>query len=275
MPSVLVTGAGRGIGRAVALRLANSGWTVRAGVRRAEDGDALKQAGGSIEPVQLDVTDEGQVAALRDVLGGRLDAVVNNAGSVVSGPIEAVAVEDVRKQFELNVVAQVAVTQAVLPLLRESKGRIVFLGSISGRLATPFTGIYNASKFALEGLADTLRMELREWGIRVVLVEPGSIDTDIWRQAHETADEAEAKMTPEHRELYASQSASMRKTIAQTQKRTASPEKVAAAVERALTAPRPRARYLVGADARAGVALRAALPTPALDAALTRFTNRS
>ncbi|MEA2430782.1 MAG: hypothetical protein QOF65_1033 [Thermoleophilaceae bacterium] len=275
MPSVLVTGAGRGIGRAVALRLANSGWTVRAGVRRAEDGDALKQAGGSIEPVQLDVTDEGQVAALRDVLGGRLDAVVNNAGSVVSGPIEAVAVADVRKQFELNVVAQVAVTQAVLPLLRESKGRIVFLGSISGRLATPFTGIYNASKFALEGLADTLRMELREWGIRVVLVEPGSIDTDIWRQAHETADEAEAKMTPEHRELYASQSASMRKTIAQTQKRTASPEKVAAAVERALTAPRPRARYLVGADARAGVALRAALPTPALDAALTRFTNRS
>lgn len=119
----------------------------------------------------------------------------------------------------------------MLPLLRDSKGLIVFVSSISGRFATPFTGAYNASKFALEGLADTLRMELREWGIRVALVEPGSIDTDMWRRAHESADEAESKMAPHHRELYAGQIA--------------------------------------------GIALRAVLPTPALDAAVTRMTIRS
>ena len=278
MPSVLVTGAGRGIGRAVALRMAERGWTVHAGVRRAEDGEALKQAAGArgvIQPLELDITDKPSVADLPEALGRQLDALVNNAGAVLSGPIEALAIEDVSAQLELNVVGQVAVTQAVLPLLRESTGRIVFISSVSGRFATPFTGVYNASKFALEGLADTLRMELREWGIGVVLVEPGSIDTDMWRGAHDAADEAELKMSPHHRELYGRQIASMRKAISQTQKRTGSPEKVAAAVERALTASRPRARYPVGLDARAGIALRAVLPTPALDAAVTRMTNRS
>ena len=276
MPSVLVTGAGRGIGRSTALRLAERGWTVHAGVRRLADGQALKEeAGGGIEPVELDITDAQQVAALPHAFGGRLGALVNNAGTVVSGPVEAVALDEVREQLELNVVAQVGVTQAVLPLLRESRGRIVFISSVSGRVATPFTGIYNASKFALEGLADALRMELREWGIRVALVEPGSIDTDIWRRAQETADEAEARMRPEHRGLYADQIASMRKTVARVQKQTSPPEKVAAVVERALTSTRPRARYLVGPDARVQAALRAALPTPAFDAAITRLTNRS
>jgi NAD(P)-dependent dehydrogenase (short-subunit alcohol dehydrogenase family) len=276
MPSVLVTGASRGIGRAIALQLAEQGWTVHAGVRRPEDGEALKAAAnGSIEPIQLDITDAAQVAALPEKLGQQLDALVNNAGAVASGPVEAVAIEDVREHLELNVVAQIAVTQAVLPLLRQSKGRIVFLSSVSGRVATPFTGVYNASKFAIEGLADALRMEVAPWGIRVVLVEPGSIDTDMWRKALDTADEAEAKMAPHHRDLYASQIASMRKTVARVQKQTSPPEKVAAAVGRALTASRPRARYLVGPDARVQVALRGALPTPAFDAAITRITNRS
>lgn len=278
MPSALVTGAGRGIGRVVAVRLAERGWDVHAGVRRAEDGEAVRAAAGSsgerIQPITLDVTDAEQVAALPETLGGaRLDALVNNAGVVVSGPVEALAVEDFREQLEVNVVAQVAVTQAVLPLLRAAKGRVVFVGSVSGRVATPFTGAYNASKFALEGLADALRMELRPWSIRVVLVEPGSIDTDLWRGALDDADRAEANMSPAHRELYASQIAAMRKTVTRIQKQTSPPEKVADAIETALTASRPRARYLVGADARAQVAMRAALPTRALDAALARFTN--
>ena len=110
-------------------------------------------------------------------------------------------VDDLRRQLDVNVVAQVAVTQAVLPRLREATGRVLFVGSVSGRYATPFMGAYNASKFALEGIADAMRMELRRWGIRVVLVEPGSIDTDLWRDALDTADESRSRMAPEHRDL--------------------------------------------------------------------------
>jgi NAD(P)-dependent dehydrogenase (short-subunit alcohol dehydrogenase family) len=273
--SVLVTGAGRGIGRAVALRLASHGWRVHAGVRRAADGEALRAAAasGTLVPVALDITDAGQVAALPGALGERLDAVVNNAGIVVSGPVEALRLEDVRAQLEVNVVGQVAVTQAVLPLLRAAGGRVVFISSISGRVASPFFGAYNASKFAVEGLADALRIELRPWGIRVVLVEPGSIDTDLWRRALETADEVEAGMAPEHRALYARQITVMRRAVAGIQRRTAPVEIVAAAVETALTADRPRARYVVGREARIEVALRVALPTRVVDAALARLTT--
>jgi NAD(P)-dependent dehydrogenase (short-subunit alcohol dehydrogenase family) len=273
--SVLVTGAGRGIGRAVALRLAEHGWRVHAGVRRAEDGEALRAAAGrrDVVPVALDIRDAGQVAALPDAVGGRLDAVVNNAGIVVAGPVEGLDLAELRQQLEVNVVAQVAVTQAVLPLVRASTGRIVFVSSISGRVASPFMGAYNASKFGLEGLADAMRIELRPWGVRVVLVEPGAIDTDLWRGALDTADRSEARMAAAHRALYGRHIAGMRKTIAQIQKRTAPVESVAAAVDTALTAERPRARYLVGRDARVQVALRRALPTAAADAALSRFTG--
>lgn len=115
------------------------------------------------------------------MLPDRLDAVVNNAGIVVDGPVEAVALEDLRRQLEVNVVGQAAVTQAVLPRIRASRGRIVFVSSLSGRIATPFMGAHSASKFAIEGLADALRIELRPWGIKVILVEPSSTDTDLWR----------------------------------------------------------------------------------------------
>lgn len=226
-----------------------------------------------MRPVVLDITDANQVAALPDALGGHLDAVVNNAGIVVSGPLEAVALDDLRTQLDVNVVAQVGVTQAVLPLLREAAGRVVFVGSVSGRVASPFMGPYNASKFALEGIADAMRMELRRWGIRVVVVEPGSIDTDLWRGALDTADEVEAKMRPEHRDLYRSQIKAMRKAVGRIQKRTSPPEKVADAVEIALTAKRPKARYLVGTDARVQVALRSALPTRVVDAAVSRMAT--
>ena len=274
MPSVLVTGAGRGIGRAVALSLARSGWEVWAGVRRPEDGDALRAAVSTdrLRPIPLDLRNQEQIAALPQVLGGRLDAVVNNAGIVVAGPVEALDLDELRDQLEVNVVAQVAVTQAVLPLLRSARGRVVFVGSVSGRFSTPFMGAYAASKFAVEAVADSLRMELRPWRIPVVLVEPGSIDTDLWRNALDVADAAEARMTPEHRRLYAGQLSGMRKVVAAVQKRTSPVEKVAAAVDAALTSKRPRARYLVGSDARAQVALRAALPTRVLDAVVSRAT---
>ena len=259
MPSVLITGAGRGIGRAAALRMAGAGWDVYAGVRRADDAPG----GERITPVVLDVTDSQQVAALGQALPARLDGVVNNAGVVVSGPVEALDLEDLRRQFEVNVTGQVAVTQAVLPRLRESRGRVLFVSSVSGRVASPLTGAYNASKFAIEGIADVLRMELKPWGVAVVLIEPGSIDTDLWRNALDTAAEAEAAMQPGHRELYAAHLAGMRKAIPRIQKQAGPVDRVTAAIERALTADRPKARYLVGADAKAQVAMRAALPTRA------------
>jgi NAD(P)-dependent dehydrogenase (short-subunit alcohol dehydrogenase family) len=249
--------------------MAAAGWDVHAGVRRAEDAPE----GDRITPVVVDVTDAEQVAALDAALPGSLDAVVNNAGVVVPGPVEGLALDDLRRQLDVNVTGQVAVTQAVLPRLRRSRGRVLFVSSVSGRVSSPLTGAYNASKFAIEGIADALRMELKPWGIAVVLIEPGSIDTDLWRNAQDTASEAEAAMQPEHRELYADHLAGMRKAIGRIQKQAGPVEKVTAAIEQALTSDRPRPRYLVGADARVQVALRAALPTRALDGAIGKLTG--
>lgn len=267
MPSVLVTGASRGIGRATAERLAGTGWQVFAGVRKAQDAPA------GTTPVVVDVTDDAQVAALADALPERLDAVVNNAGVVVAGPVEALTTEDLRRQLDINVVGQVAVTKAVLPKLRAGGGRIVFVSSVSGRISTPMTGAYTASKFALEALADALRIELRPWGIPVSLVEPGAIDTDMWKTAPEMIEETNAALAPEYRELYAGHVDGMRKTVRFIQKQASPPRTVVAAIEKALTADRPKARYVVGADSRAQLAAKAVLPTRVFDAFLAKGTG--
>lgn len=247
MPTVLVTGASRGIGRATAVRLAQLGWEVVGTVRSDAAAADLQAAGnGRITALTLDVTDPEQVAALDAALPARLDAVVNNAGIVVGGPIETLPIDELRRQLEVNVVGQVAVTQAVLPRLRASRGRVVFVSSVSGRISTPMTGAYNASKFALEALGDALRLELRPWGIKVSLVEPAQTDTDIWRAADEALDESVAAVTPEGRELYARHTAGFRKTIPLSQKLAAPAESVAKSIEQALTSKRPKARYVVG-----------------------------
>jgi NAD(P)-dependent dehydrogenase (short-subunit alcohol dehydrogenase family) len=270
MPSVLVTGAARGIGRATAIRLAGAGWDVIAGVRREQDGDELaKDQPGRISPVILDVTNEQHVASLDQALPARLDAVVNNAGIAVTAPVETVPPADIRRQLEVNVVGPAAVTQAVLPRLRESRGRIVFVSSVSGRVATPMFGPYNASKFALEGMADALRMELAPWGIRVVLIEPAQTDTDLWRKAEETFDETVSAMAPHYRELYAKHLEGARKSIPRAARMAAPVDGVAKAIERALTARRPRARYVVGASARLQAIMASATPTSVLDRVLS------
>jgi NAD(P)-dependent dehydrogenase (short-subunit alcohol dehydrogenase family) len=274
MPSVLVTGAARGIGRATAIRLAGAGWDVIAGVRRAQDGDELARANpGRVSSVVLDVTNDEQVSSLVDALPARLDALVNNAGIAVTVPVEAVRQADFRHQFDVNVVGQAAVTQAVLPRLRESRGRIVFVSSVSGRVATPLFGPYAASKFALEGMADALRMELAPWGIRVALVEPAQTDTDLWRNAEETFEETVAGMSPQHRELYAKHLEGARKSIPRAARMAAPVDGVAKAIEKALTATRPRARYVVGANARVQALLGSATPTPVLDRVLSMGTG--
>lgn len=274
MPTVLVTGAGRGIGRGTALRLASAGWDVIAGVRRAADGEALVRVQPArISPVQLDVTNEAEVAALDDGLPQRLDAVVNNAGVVVAGPVELVAPEDLRRQLEVNVVGQAAVTQAVLPRLRASRGRVVFVSSLSGRIATPMFGPYSASKFALEGMADALRMELAPWGVRVVLVEPSQTDTDLWRLADREFDESVAHLDAHGRELYGKHLEGFRKTIPRAQRAAVPVDEVTAVIERALTDRRPRARYVVGRGPRVQAILAAMTPTAVRDRVLCAGTG--
>jgi len=224
-------------------------------------------------PVTLDVTSDASVGALAHALPEHLDAVVNNAGIVVDGPLEAVSADRLRLQLETNVVGQLAVTQAVLPRIRASRGRIVFLSSVSGRISAPMMGAYNASKFALEGLADALRVELAPWGIRVVVVQPTSTDTALWRDALETVQQTESGLSDEHRTLYAKHIAGARRLTRMIQRQTMPAERVAATIERALTDERPRARYPVGAATKAQLALFAISPTRVKDTLLGRASG--
>ncbi|MEZ0049883.1 NAD(P)-dependent dehydrogenase (short-subunit alcohol dehydrogenase family) [Mycobacterium sp. MAA66] len=271
MPSVLVTGAARGIGKAIVDHLAASGWDVIAGVRTNADATAVTALNPQrISAVVLDVTDADHIAALAGSLPDRLDAVVNNAGIVVAGPVETLTSEDWRKQFEVNVVGQFAVTAAVLPKLRESRGRVVFISSVNGQLSTPMMGAYAASKFALEAGAEALRIELRPWHIPVVVVEPAQTDTDLWRKADDMVAELEAATSPAHRALYDRHIAGMKKMVPLSQKMAVAPAKVVAVVEEALTARRPKARYIVGFGPKAQVALMTNIPTTLRDRLLAR-----
>jgi NAD(P)-dependent dehydrogenase (short-subunit alcohol dehydrogenase family) len=275
VPSVLISGASRGIGRATTLRLARAGWTVYATVRQAADGEGLvaEAAGQEVRPLRLDVTDDAQIAALGEALPERLDAIVNNAGIVVSGPLETLSADDLREQFEVNVVGAVALTNAVLPRLRTARGRIVFVSSLSGIVSTPMTGAYNASKFAIEAIADAWRLELRPWGVKVVLVEPAMTDTDLWRNAPETLETEVAAMSDEHRDLYGEHLAGMRRTIPKIQKLAKPVDTVVTTIERALTATRPKARYPVGVDVRVQAALSGVTPARVMDAVNGRLTG--
>ena len=225
--------------------------------------------------IHLDVTDALEVRAAAEAAGERLDALINNAGIAVGGIVEMLSLDDLRRQLEVNVVGQVAVTQAMLPALRAARGRIVFISSVSGRVSLPALTPYTASKFALEAIADGLRVELRPWGIEIVLVEPGSIDTDIWRAGEEQLDSFVAAMTEEHRQLYGELLVGTRKLLGSTARRAAPVEKVASVVEDAVIRSRPRARYVVGADARIQIAIRSLAPARAHDALLARLLGVS
>jgi NAD(P)-dependent dehydrogenase (short-subunit alcohol dehydrogenase family) len=269
MPSVLVTGAARGIGKSIVDHLASHGWDVIAGVRSQQDADAVTIANPQrISAVILDVTSAADIAALDEALPERLDAIVNNAGIAVGGAMETLRPDEWRKQLEINVIGQLAVTQAVLPRLRKSGGRTVFISSVNGRLSMPLVGAYAASKFALEAAADALRMELSPWKIPVVIVEPAQTDTDMWRTADAMVEELEAGLKPEHRELYAKHIAGFKKRIPVSQKMAVPVERVSAVVEEALTARRPRARYVVGVVPKLQVALLTNLPTRLRDRVL-------
>jgi NAD(P)-dependent dehydrogenase (short-subunit alcohol dehydrogenase family) len=274
--SVLVTGASTGIGEACALRLDRLGHRVYAGVRSEEHVHGLRQRGSDrIVPVFLDVTDQAQIdAAAKQIAGGGgLDGVVNNAGIGRGGPLEYLPLETWREQLEVNVLGQVAVTKAVLPSIRAAGGRIVFIGSIGGRVATMLMGPYNASKFAIEAIGESLRSELHPWGISVSVVEPGAVKTPVWDKARQQVDRLERALPEEARTRYARHIAAARKAIEMQDRQGVSPDKVAAAVEQALFSPRPKTRYLVGTDARVQALLVRWLPDRPREAIIRRFAG--
>ncbi|MEP6977450.1 MAG: SDR family oxidoreductase [Thermoleophilia bacterium] len=263
----LVTGASSGIGEATARRLTRSGWRVLAGVRKAGD------APDGTEEIVLDVTDAQHIAAAAARVD-ELHALVNNAGIAIASPLELIPLDELRRQLEVNVLGQVAVTQAFLPHLRRSRGRIVFMGSIAGRSALPFLGPYAASKHALEAIADSLRVEVAPWGIHVAIVEPGTIATPIWTKGPETADEIQARTPSDRSPLYRDRMEAFRRAAAAAGRRAQPADRVAAVVHRALTAERPRARYLVGRDAKIRATIER-LPVRARDRAYELLLLRS
>ena len=254
--AVVVTGASTGIGAACALDCVGRGMTVFAGVRDPRAGEALvAKAGPSLIPITLDVTDERSIAqsveVVQRVVGERgLGGLVNNAGIVIGSPLEVIPLLQLRKQLEVNVIGQIAVTQAFLPLLRRGRGRIVNMGSIAGRGTIPLLGPYSASKYALEALTDALRMELQPWGIQVSIIEPGAIATPIWEKSAKEAEGLEASVSKEAKALYSEAVIRIREAIAKAATRAIPPDAVVQAVHHALTASRPHTRYLVGSDAK-------------------------
>ena len=279
MRSALITGASTGIGLATALHLDDRGWRVFAGVRKEEDADSLRAAGSErLEALMLDVTDADRIAAaarwIDEELGeDGLDGLVNNAGIAVPGPLETLPIGDFERQIAVNLTAHVAVTQAMVPAIRRARGRIVFITSIGGLMAFPMFGAYHAAKFGLEAVGDVFRQVLRPWGIKVSVVEPGSIATPIWERGLEEVDSLAGRAREGHADLYGEAIEAYREVARKTGERGIAPEKVAARIEHALSARRPRTRYLVGADARGQAFAAKFLPDRLLDWVVARATG--
>jgi NAD(P)-dependent dehydrogenase (short-subunit alcohol dehydrogenase family) len=269
--TVLVTGASTGIGEATVLHLRELGFDPVAAVRKDDDAERLE--GQGLRTTRIDVTDADQIAAARDALGDEpLVGLVNNAGIAVAAPLEFLPIERLRQQLEINLIGQAAVIQAFLPALRRARGRIVNVSSIGGRVALPLVSPYNASKFGLEGLSDSLRRELRPQGIDVILIEPGGVKTPIWNKAGELADEMLAEGTPAEAErLYGRTIAAVRSQTARiAQESGIEPREVAEVIGTALTSSRPRTRYLVGRDAKIRGAMAKLLPDRVMDRLIGR-----
>jgi NAD(P)-dependent dehydrogenase (short-subunit alcohol dehydrogenase family) len=272
--SVLVTGSSSGIGRATVERLAADGWRVFAGVRDFSDGTALDETSENVTALALDVTDEAQIAAaaaeVAERTGGSLDGVVANAGIGVGGALEEIEPAELRRVLDVNVVGAVAVTQAVLPLLRRAQGTVVLVGSIGGRVAMPFGGPYHATKWALEALADSWRLELRPQGVGVALIEPSAISTPIWAKAREGVEAQIAGLDAEGRELYAERLAEFAEQLESADRSGDEVGKVAAKIAAALDGS--GGRYPVGRGAGAITRLRPLVPDLVWDRVAGRFT---
>ena len=270
----VVTGASSGIGLATTQELARRDLYVLAGVRKQGDADRL--AGENVEPVIVDITDEGQVAALtervRDDPQGRpLGALVNNAGVALNAPVEAIPLAEWRRHFDVNFFGHVALTQALLPaLIASGDGRLVNVSSIGGRVAFPTYGAYAAAKFALEGFSDVLRREVGRLGVKVIVIEPGTITTPMWGKGLATMDELAATMTADQHARYDDLVAAMRKQSEEQAGSGTEPLRAAKVIANALEVRRPRTRYLVGRDARLLAGVSSLLSDKALDRLVAR-----
>jgi NAD(P)-dependent dehydrogenase (short-subunit alcohol dehydrogenase family) len=275
---VLVTGASTGIGFACTETLANAGFLVFAAVRSERDAHRVSSLHGNVRPVLLDVTVAEQIAAAANAIrasGVPLWGVVNNAGIAVAGPLEYLPLDDFRKQFEVNLFGALAATQAMLPLLREhGGGRVVFMSSVSGQIAPPLIGPYAASKFALEALADSLRMELSPFGIRVSVVQPGNVRTPIWQKGREAKDELVARVPPEAMKQYGKAVEALVRATEREERTGIAPDVVADAVRRALSDRAPKARYAVGNPPAWQRRFAALLPERLRDKLILRNMNR-
>lgn len=268
--AVVITGASTGIGRACAVRLDRAGFDVFAGVRKPEDGEALVAAASErLRPLTIDVTDTGSIASaaaqVSEATSGRLAGLVNNAGIALAGPVEGLQLDELRRQLEVNVVGQVAVTQAFLGMVRSAKGRVVFMSSIGGKGALPYVSPYNASKHAIEAIGDALRIEMRPFGVEVSIIEPGAVATPIWEKSGAEAQAGRAQMDSELERLYGARMDQMATLAQKTGAGGVDPDEVAVAVEHALTAEKPKTRYVVGREAKIQLRLRSILPARRMD----------
>jgi len=272
---VLITGARSGIGRATALHLDSLGFSVIATDLPLTDSESLeREASDRLSSVDLDVTDPDSIAAAaeraREITGGRgLAGLVNNAGIAVAGPLEHVPLDDIRTQLEVNTIGPIAVSRAMLPLLRIGRGRIVNITSLAGRISAPFLGPYSASKHALEAVSASMRVELKPWGIHVCAIEPGFLRTGIYEAGNERFDRMAADFPPEVERDYGDILAGRLENQERLQRRALSPKRAAKTVARALTSKRPKARYLVGPDARVLAAIHTIAGPRAVEAVST------
>jgi NAD(P)-dependent dehydrogenase (short-subunit alcohol dehydrogenase family) len=273
---VVVTGASTGIGHACALHLDRIGFRVFAGVRKDEDAERLRTVGSErLAPLRIDVTDAASIRAAADEVQAELgneplSGLVNNAGIAVSGPVEYLPIEEVRKQLEVNFIGQVAVTQAFLPLLRRSGGRVVNIGSVGGEVALPFLSPYAASKHAMEGFSDSLRREVESLGVHVSVVRPGAIQSSIWERGNAAADEVLASVPPEALEVYGDAVRGARAAANKRAQQAIPAQEVADVVEHALTSDKPKTRYVVGRTGKAMVKLERWLPDRVFDRLVAR-----
>jgi NAD(P)-dependent dehydrogenase (short-subunit alcohol dehydrogenase family) len=277
--AVVITGTSSGIGRAAALALSAKGFTVYAGVRKVADGKALKAASvGDIRPLHVDVTEqasiEAAVAHVDEAVGKHgLAGLINNAGVGAPWPMELIPLDEFRYQLEVNLIGQLAVTQAFLPLIKRGKGRIINVGSEGGRITMPFLGPITSAKHGLVSVNDALRMELRPWGVKVCIVEPGATQSSAPTKLVDNGRRAVNELfTAQGRADYGSRFTHVIEKIAAGHERIGSPpEVIAAAVVKAMIARRPRSRYPVGGHAKLLTRLQRVLPDRAMDALFIRM----
>ena len=265
--TIVITGTSTGIGKASALHLDKMGFKVYACVRKQVDGDNLKmEASDRLTPIILDVTDEESINSAANIIeketDGKLFGLVNNAGVGIGGTLEVTPVKEIRNLMEVNVIGLLAVTKAFIPMLRKSKGRIINIGSTSSLLAFPGASAYSASKFAVRAITDSLRLELKPFGISVILVAPGAVESEIWKKGKVYKNEMRKNVKPEIAQLYTQLIKFGDKLNAELKKIPAI--EVAKDVAHALTSEKPKLYYFVGKDAK-GAAKATKFPKSFLD----------